>query len=134
MGMRSISTLVTCLAWLAATAGATAEPPAAERIRELTAQHAEEALLLFREFLAQPNDARHPADILRLVAWMEPVFQARGFETRRLATAGSPLLLATRPVPGAQRTVLVYRVAHAREVGDILVRPKPALGPGREIA
>lgn len=86
---------------------APAAPPAAE-IRAMAEAHSAAALALYREFLALPNDANHPADILRLVDWMEDAFADRGFEVRRLPTAGSPQLFAERRHPGAQGTVLVY--------------------------
>jgi hypothetical protein len=40
-----------------------------------------EAFALYRELLTYPNDANFPADILRLVDWLEPRFQERGFAT-----------------------------------------------------
>ncbi|MDH4313365.1 MAG: M20/M25/M40 family metallo-hydrolase [Gammaproteobacteria bacterium] len=93
-----------------------AEMLSAERIRELTAANVRPALRLYRDFLSQPNDAVYPDDILRLVEWMEPVFAARGFQTRRLATAGSPVLFAQLSNPAATRTVLVYLQADGQPV------------------
>lgn len=74
------------------------------------------AIALYREFLSLPNDASYPDDILQLIDWMEPAFEARGFETRRLATAGSPVLYAERPYPGAAMTLLVYLQADGQPV------------------
>lgn len=79
-----------------------------DSIRALTAAHTQPALALYREFLSLPNDANHPDDILRMVAWMEGAFRERGFDTRRLPTAGSPQLFAERAVPGARHTALIY--------------------------
>ena len=102
------------LAIFASTAGA--EPLPADRIRQLTQQHTAAALELYRDFLGQPNDANRPEDILALIEWMEPQFAARGFATRRLPTAGSPVLFAHRPVQEARRTVLVYLQADGQPV------------------
>ncbi len=85
-----------------------ADAPDAGAIRALAKAREADALALFRDFLRLPNDANHPEDIARLIDWMEPAFKARGFTTRRLATAGSPLLLAERINPEAEKTVLIY--------------------------
>ena len=74
------------------------------------------ALALYRDLLTHPNDAHRPDDILRLVGWLEARFRERGFSTRRIATAGSPLLLAERRSPGADGTVLVYLQADGQPV------------------
>ena len=93
-----------------------AQAPSGDEIRAAVDAHRDEAVALYREFLALPNDAVYPEDIERLVAWMERAFEARGFESRRIATAGSPSLLAQRLVPGAQKTVLVYLQADGQPV------------------
>lgn len=74
------------------------------------------AMALYRELLTYPNDAHHPEDILRLVAYLEAEFQSRRFTTERLVTPGSPLLFAERPSPGATRTVLIYLQADGQPV------------------
>jgi acetylornithine deacetylase/succinyl-diaminopimelate desuccinylase-like protein len=88
----------------------------AAQIRDATHQQAPAAISLFRDFLSLRNDATYPEEILRNLAWMEPAFQARGFQTRRLATSGSPLLLAQRLLPEARRTVLIYLQADGQPV------------------
>ena len=101
--------LLTCLLTLSAAAPeVTAEPLPVDTIRELAGQNIRPAVALYREFLSLPNDGHYPDDILRLVEWMEDAFGARGFTTQRIATAGSPLLLAERHVSDKARTVLVY--------------------------
>lgn len=70
----------------------------------------------YREFLRLPNDARNPGDLGPVLAWLEDAFQARGFTTRRIETAGLPLLLAERPTTGADRTVLIYHHADGQPV------------------
>lgn len=106
--------LLPALGAMPAATAADAPPP--DAIRAAVAAALPDAIMLYREFLALPNDARNPADIERLVAWMEPAFAARGFETRRIEMAGSPSLYAARPVEGATRTVLVYLQADGQPV------------------
>ncbi|MGH8221437.1 MAG: M20/M25/M40 family metallo-hydrolase [Woeseiaceae bacterium] len=94
-------------------AGETLSP---ERLRAMSAERLRSGLELYREFLSLPNDANDAGDILRLIDWMEPAFEARGFTIRRLPTAGSPLLFAERRNPVASRTVLVYLQADGQPV------------------
>jgi acetylornithine deacetylase/succinyl-diaminopimelate desuccinylase-like protein len=101
---------------LGTLATATAEPPSIEEIRAAVDENRDAAVGLYREFLALPNDAMYPDDIEALLAWMERAFGARDFETRRIATDGSPSLYAQRLLPGAQRTVLVYLQADGQPV------------------
>ena len=104
---------------------AAAPPPAAGAVQQTLAPDSVqvlvdgargEAFALYRDLLSYPNDAHHPDDILELVARLEEAFGERGFETERLPTPGSPLLLAERRVPGADRTVLVYLQADGQPV------------------
>ncbi len=85
-----------------------ADPLPVATIRTLVEDNRQQAIALYREFLSLPNDANYPDDILRLVEWMENQFSAIGFSTRRIATAGSPLLLAERHVDDEAKTVLIY--------------------------
>ncbi len=75
-----------------------------------------DAIGLFREFLALPNDARNATDIEALLSWLEPAFQQRGFRTQRLATAGNPALVASRHIDPTKPTVLVYLQADGQPV------------------
>jgi acetylornithine deacetylase/succinyl-diaminopimelate desuccinylase-like protein len=88
----------------------------AEGLRSLVDAHALEAIALYREFLAIPNDANDPQQIQRLNAWAREGFESRGFETRELPTAGSPSVYAEKRSPGATRTVLVYLQADGQPV------------------
>ena len=101
------SVLTTVVLCTLCSAAPQAQRLTAEEIRVLAASQHDDALTLYREFLRLPNDAAYPQDILRMVEWMEASFAARGFETSRIETPGSPLLLAERDV-GADSTVLVY--------------------------
>jgi acetylornithine deacetylase/succinyl-diaminopimelate desuccinylase-like protein len=95
---------------------ALAEPLPVDTIRALTQQNTRQAIALFREFLSLPNDANYPDDIQNLVEWMEFAFAARGFDTQRIATAGSPLLLAERHISDDAKTVLIYLQADGQPV------------------
>ena len=93
-----------------------AAEPTGDEIRAAAGRDPHGALALFAEFLALPNDAHYPDDIDRLVAWIEPQFEKRGFTTRRVATAGSPALFAERRVEGAAKTALIYLQADGQPV------------------
>lgn len=79
-----------------------------ETLDELASRYARESFPMLLELLSIPNDANFPDDIERNIRWSEEAFSSRGFETQRIATPTVPLLLAERPVLGAQKTVLVY--------------------------
>lgn len=85
-------------------------------IRALAATQHDPALVLYREFLSLPNDAAYPDDIAKLVAWMAPQFEKRGFESQRIETEGSPVLFAERKFPGAAKTALIYLQADGQPV------------------
>lgn len=101
---------------LVAALPALGQVPSPAEIRAAVNAGQDEAIALYREFLALPNDALRGSDIENLVAWMEGAFSARDFETARIETEGSPSLFAQRLVPGAQRTVLVYLQADGQPV------------------
>jgi acetylornithine deacetylase/succinyl-diaminopimelate desuccinylase-like protein len=90
------------------SSSALAQPLSRARLTELAAAQLPQAFTEFREFLRIPNDAHHPADLEKAIAWMEHAFERDGFTTRRLPTAGIPLLLAERPVKNPAGTVLIY--------------------------
>ncbi|MDX1396285.1 MAG: M20/M25/M40 family metallo-hydrolase [Gemmatimonadota bacterium] len=87
-----------------------------QTIERIAAARASDHFDLYRDLLSLPNDANYPDDILRLLAWIEDAFAARGFETRRLDMPGSDALLATRMAEGADRTVLIYLQADGQPV------------------
>ncbi len=97
-------------------AAAAQSPPTPERLEAAVTARAPAAFDLFGELLAFPNDANHPGDIARLTDWLDARFAERGFATERLEMQGSDALLATREVPGAARTVLVYLQADGQPV------------------
>ncbi len=93
-----------------------AEPVPVPTIRALVEEHRFEAVDLFREFLALPNDANHADDIERLVSWLEGAFGERGFEVERVETAGRPALFAARRVDAELPTILIYLQADGQPV------------------
>jgi acetylornithine deacetylase/succinyl-diaminopimelate desuccinylase-like protein len=103
-------------ALLLVTGIAGAEPPAPDELRRAVTDHVDDAVALYREFLALPNDALHPDDIEALVTWMESAFAGRGFRTQRIPTRGNPALFAERLQGQAGRTVLVYLQADGQPV------------------
>ena len=105
---RLLSISLPILSALGIFSTATAEPVPVETIRMLTEENTRPAIALYREFLSLSNDVNYPDDIQRMVEWMEDAFSARGFFTQRIATAGSPLLLAERHVSDDAKTVLIY--------------------------
>lgn len=115
--MRHHSVLPAFLFCLLALSGrGLADPVPVETIRMLTDQNKMQAIALYREFLSLPNDANYPDDILRLVEWLEVAFADRNFATQRIATKGSPLLLAERRISVDAKTVLIYLQADGQPV------------------
>ncbi len=106
--------LFSCL--LGAGTVAASDAPEAGAIRDLIEAERLPALAFYREFLSLPNVASEPADIERLLEWLEPAFESRGFRVERLPTAGSDSLFAERRVGGADKTVLVYLQADGQPV------------------
>lgn len=71
-------------------------------------QYAQRSFQDFYDFLSLPNDAHYPEDIDKNIAWCKQQFEARNFSTKQLKTKRLPLLLATRQVKNADKTILVY--------------------------
>jgi acetylornithine deacetylase/succinyl-diaminopimelate desuccinylase-like protein len=94
--------------WLA-TVPASAQPPGREQLEVLARTDLVESFDLLQDLLSIPNDAQvGPSHLRPNVAWMSEAFEARGFTTRELETAGFPLLLAERTGESGGPTVLVY--------------------------
>ena len=80
-------------------------------------QLARQTMAEYFEFLSLPSDAVKPADIQRNAAWLEQVFQKRGFRTRQLANEGRPLVLAEYgQLLKGQKTILFYMHFDAQPV------------------
>ncbi|NCF14839.1 MAG: M20/M25/M40 family metallo-hydrolase [Gammaproteobacteria bacterium] len=105
------------LFWSApATAEERRDKLSAEQLRTAATASALEALSLYREFLALPNDANHPDEIAVLNEWILRAFDERGFDASLLPTAGSPSVYAERLSEGATKTVLIYLQADGQPV------------------
>lgn len=74
----------------------------------LIEKHARASLQEYHDFLSIPNDANYPEQLEPNMQWVEQAFRKRGFQTRRLPTEGLELILAERPAPGANKTILFY--------------------------
>ena len=85
-----------------------AQPPDRSVLETLTERHLRPSLEVFREFLEIPNDGHSAQHVEHNMQWMEKALAQRSFTTRRLETAGAPLLLAQRPATGAKQTLLIY--------------------------
>ncbi len=85
-----------------------AQPPDRSVLETLTESHLRPSLEVFREFLRIPNDGHYPEHVEQNMQWMERALTQRRFTTRRLETAGAPLLLAERPAAGTKPTLLIY--------------------------
>ncbi len=108
--------LLAIMAALLMAAVAHGEPPSPAELRHAVDGNVDQAVSLYREFLALPNDALHPDDIETLVRWMEGAFAERGFRTQRIPTNGNPALFAERRHEAARKTVLVYLQADGQPV------------------
>ncbi|MGE0183787.1 MAG: M20/M25/M40 family metallo-hydrolase [Parvularculaceae bacterium] len=108
--MKRLNAALAALFALATTANAE------ETKRPILSDAETESISLFREFLSHPNDAHDRDAILKLIEWMEPQFEKRGFSTRRIETAGAPQLFAERHVADATRTALIYLQADGQPV------------------
>ncbi len=101
---------------LLVTGAARAEPASTDDMRRAVDNNIDSAVMLYRSFLALPNDALHPDDIDALVTWLEGAFGERGFQTQRIPTSGNPALFAERRHEAASATVLVYLQADGQPV------------------
>jgi acetylornithine deacetylase/succinyl-diaminopimelate desuccinylase-like protein len=62
----------------------------------------------FTECLRVDTVSQQPERVRAGAAWLAGAMHARGLEARVLETAGNPVVLGTRLVPGATRTLLIY--------------------------
>jgi acetylornithine deacetylase/succinyl-diaminopimelate desuccinylase-like protein len=106
-------------ACLSFSGGVTAQTLTADEIHDAVATQLPHAFDTYRDLLSLPNDAHFPSDILRLLDWLEGAFDERGFDTVRLPTAGSPLLLAERDNPRTDKTVLIYLQSDGQPVDTL---------------
>ena len=76
------------------------------------AQNVEQKLKLaveeLKDFIAIPNDALVPDDIIKNIDWLSLKFKKRGFQTKVLQTDGQPLFFAELPQVENAKTILFY--------------------------
>ena len=106
-GIIRTSPLILFMALASAAPGQVRLPDRSE-LEAVTERHLRHSLEVFREFLSLPNDGQYPEQVEQNMQWMENALAQRRFTTRRLETAGAPLLLAERPAIGASTTLLIY--------------------------
>ena len=66
------------------------------------------ALEELKDFIAIPNDALVPEDIIKNIDWLNEKFKRRGFKTQVLETEGQPLFFAESPTIKNAKTMLFY--------------------------
>jgi acetylornithine deacetylase/succinyl-diaminopimelate desuccinylase-like protein len=72
------------------------------------ADHEIEILADFRDLLSLPNVSTDVDDMHANADWIEARLAERDFDTRRVSAGGAPYVIAERPAPGAERTLLIY--------------------------
>jgi acetylornithine deacetylase/succinyl-diaminopimelate desuccinylase-like protein len=100
-------------AWLVllttlSTLGAAAQDNAVSRVRAWREQHEKEILVELFDFLKIPNVAANRGDIERNVQALTRMLELRRFLPDRIATSGSPVVIAERRAPAARRTLTFY--------------------------
>lgn len=86
---------IVCLG-LATVTLAAAPSPKVLRVREWRAANERPILAELMQFVSLPAVAANQADILKNADLLTTMFERRGFTVRRIATKGSPVLVATR--------------------------------------
>ena len=78
------------------------------RVREWRAAHERQILDELIELVSLPNIASNQADIAKNADLLTTMFKKRGFAVERIATPGSPVLLARRDSPNAVGSLTFY--------------------------
>jgi acetylornithine deacetylase/succinyl-diaminopimelate desuccinylase-like protein len=92
----------------AASLGGQSRPGWVAPVRSWVAAHQGAVVRDLLDLLAIPNVASDTENIRRNAGHLSAMFQARGFTTELLETAGNPLVFGELKVAGAQRTLLFY--------------------------
>ena len=87
---------------------AAAPSPAVIKVREWRVAHERQILAELIQLVSLPNIASNKADILRNADALTVMFEKRGFTVARIATPGSPVLVARRDAPKATGTLTFY--------------------------
>jgi len=90
------------------TCAVAADNTAIARVHAWRMDHEKQILLELFDFLSIPNVATNKADIERNADTLMRMFEHRRFLPEKVATAGSPVVLAERMAPGLRRTITFY--------------------------
>src|SRR5947208_16150171 len=88
--------------------GAAAPDDPVSRVRAWREQHEKQILLELFDFLKLPNVATNKGDIERNAQALTRLLELRRFLPDRIATAGSPVVIAERRAAAARRTITFY--------------------------
>ncbi len=80
----------------------------AEQLAGLSLVKSSKAINELREFLAIPNDALNPEDIVKNINWLEEAFGKRNFDTEILETDRTPLFFAKKTFHDSYPAILFY--------------------------
>ena len=80
------------------------QSPVMEKSKKQTVSAANELI----QFVKIANDANNPEDIDKNIDWLTEAFTKRGFDTKVLPTAKTPLFFAEKKAKGALSTLLFY--------------------------
>jgi acetylornithine deacetylase/succinyl-diaminopimelate desuccinylase-like protein len=93
---------------LFAVAAIAAADTTSARVRAWRLDHEKQILLELFDFLSIPNVAANKGDIERNAQALTRMFEHRRFLPERIATSGSPVVLAERRAPNLRRTITFY--------------------------
>src|SRR5205809_4992463 len=96
------------LVTMASALGAAAPDDPVSRVRAWREQHEKQILLELFDFLKIPNVATNKGDIERNAQALTRLLELRRFLPDRIATSGSPVVIAERRAPSSRRTITFY--------------------------
>jgi len=96
------------IAALAATSLTAAQPADLIRVREWRAKNERQIVAELMQLVSLPNIASNQPDIIKNAEALTVMFEKRGFSVKRIATPGSPILVAERAAAQAVGTLTFY--------------------------
>src|SRR3989442_1599074 len=100
------------------------------RVRAWRLDHEKPILLELFDFLSIPNVAANKGDIERNAQALTRMFEHRRFLPERIATSGSPVVLAERRSPNLRRTITFYFHYDGQPVDPTEWTYEPPFSPG----